>query len=195
MSEEKDSRLQRQFSERDLQRVRNLATRKFGDKTTTTVGYKKQQTERKEGEVFEEDGKMWIMNNGIKVTFSKLDLVKKSLQLPLLCPCCSKPMRHNLDKKFYFIHKKCFNCVIDYETKLRLEGKFDVYAQTIIRSNASAFIRDLEQELEEFLQQGLDTYVTEQGDIEDWNSNSEGKKLIEKELREYIASIKAVING
>lgn len=186
--------LQKQFSERDLQRVRNLATRKFGETTTTQVGYRKQHVEHKEGEVFEEDGRTWIISNGVKTTFSKLDLVKKSLQLPILCPHCSKPMKHNLDKKFYFIHKHCFNCTIEHETQLRLDGKFEEYAQNLIRSNASAFIRDLEQELEEFMIAGLETYVTEQGDIEDWQSNSEGKKLIEKELRDYIDSIKAVIS-
>lgn len=190
-----DNVLQKEFSEKDLQRVRNLATRKFTDKVSTQVGYKKQREERKEGEVFEEDGRTWMISNGVKTSFSKLDLVKKSLQLPLLCPHCSTPMKHKLDKKFYFIHKQCFDCVVKHETKLKLNGEFEFYAQNMIKNNAIAFINDLEQELESFINQGLDTYVTEQGDIEDWQSTSESKKLIEKELREYIASIKAVING
>lgn len=190
-----DSILQKQFEEGDLQRVRNLVQKKYGEGTITRVGYKKQKQEHKEGEIFEEDGKNWIIQDGIKTTFSKLDLVKKSLQVPLVCPHCSKTMKHRLDKKFYFIHKKCFDCVVNYETKLRLEGKFEDYARDLIKKNASSFICDLEQELKDFLNEGIESYITEQGDIEDWQSTTDKKKAIEKELQEYITSIKSIIGN
>lgn len=187
--------LQKDFAEKDLQRIRNLATKKFSEKTTTQVGYKKVREIHNEGEIFTEDGKQWTIKNGIKTTFSKLDLVKKSLQSPFTCPQCSHVMKHNLDKKFYFIHKKCFDCVIKYETQLRLDGKFEEYAQGLIRANATSFINDLEQEFADFLTQGIQSYVTEQGDMEDWGGAENKKKQIAQEFQEYIESIRSILKN
>ena len=39
--------------------------------------YVKKQEDHKEGDVWEENGKQWTIKNGIKMTISKLDLVKK----------------------------------------------------------------------------------------------------------------------
>mgnify|MGYP007090478949 FL=1 len=34
-----------------------------------------------------------------------------------------------LDKLMYSIHKQCSDCVIKYETKLKIEGKFEEYTK------------------------------------------------------------------
>ena len=39
----KDSVLKKQFQEKDVQRLRNLMTGKYGDKTIKSVGYRKAQ--------------------------------------------------------------------------------------------------------------------------------------------------------
>ena len=54
--EEKESRLQKDFKSRDVQRMRNLITKKFDDKTVTQAGYTKQSVEHKEGDIWEENG-------------------------------------------------------------------------------------------------------------------------------------------
>ena len=46
--------------------MRNLLTKKYGDKTTIRSGYTKKQTIYKEGDVWEEKGKQWTIKNGIK---------------------------------------------------------------------------------------------------------------------------------
>ena len=38
-----ETQLKKQFNERDLQRIRNLATKKVHDKTVTSVGYTKKE--------------------------------------------------------------------------------------------------------------------------------------------------------
>jgi uncharacterized protein (UPF0128 family) len=72
-----ESKLQREFRERDVQRMRNLITKDYGAKTGVQIGYTKENIERKEGDVWEENHKTWTIKNGIKQTVSKLDSVKK----------------------------------------------------------------------------------------------------------------------
>ena len=49
--------LKKQFQEKDVQRLRNLMTGKYGDKTLQSIGYKKAEEFHKEGEIWEEDGR------------------------------------------------------------------------------------------------------------------------------------------
>ena len=68
--------LKKEFREEDIQRIRNLATGKVGDKTRVQSGYKKQYQKRKEGDIWEEDGRTWTIKNGIKQNITKLDKAK-----------------------------------------------------------------------------------------------------------------------
>ena len=81
-----DNMLKREFKTRDVQRMRNILTKDYGAKTGVQIGYTKENTEHKEGDVWEERGKQWTIKNGIKMTVTKLDIVKKALQMPLVCP-------------------------------------------------------------------------------------------------------------
>jgi len=105
----KETTLKKQFTERDLQRARNLATKKIHDKTITSVGYTKAEEKHEEGDVWEENGRTWTLKNGIKRNVRKVE----SAATPLLCPKCSKSMNHRLDIKMYGIHQMCFfhNCI------------------------------------------------------------------------------------
>jgi ribosomal protein L33 len=85
---EKQSVLKKQFREEDIQRVRNLVTGKYGSKINQSVGYKKPDIIRKEGEVWEEDGRTWTIKKGIKQNITKLDKAKKAYITPLFCPNC-----------------------------------------------------------------------------------------------------------
>ena len=101
-----ESLLKKEFKERDVQRLRNLVSKNYTDKTVTQVGYTKAQTDYKEGDVWEENGKTWTIKNGIKMTITKLDLVKSTLQMPLTCPECKRAMnKGRSDKHMYGIHK------------------------------------------------------------------------------------------
>ena len=58
--------LKKQFKERDVQRLRNLVTHKYGNKTTQGIGYTKPQEFHNEGDEWEEDGRKWTIKNGLK---------------------------------------------------------------------------------------------------------------------------------
>ena len=193
--EEKESRLQKDFKSRDVQRMRNLITKKFGDKTVTQAGYSKQHIERKEGDVWEENGKQWTIKNGLKQTITRLDSIKKSLLLPITCPNCGKAMANsNLNKKMWPLHGKCFDCVITMETELKRIGKFEEYQRNMVHSGIRTHIKELEALLLELaLGPSKESFVTEAGDIEEWRGGNLDATQMIKDLQEYIQSLKDIV--
>ena len=173
------SSLKKEFSKRDVQRMRNLITGKSGDKTATLAGWDKHTQDHKEGEVWEEAGRKWTIKNGIKQNITKLDRVKSMAIMPLNCPSCKTPMQVNeINKKMYGIHKMCLNCVVKMEDEIKREGKWDEYAKNIINSNKNASLEDFERALETWMQD-KDTFVSEAGDVESWTGGDK-KKMFEE---------------
>lgn len=190
-----DNMLKREFKERDVQRMRNIIKKDYTAKTVTQVGYTKAQTEHKEGDVWEENGKKWTIKNGIKQTITRFDELKKIINLPLSCPSCGKAMKNNtLNKKMWPIHSKCFDCVITYETELKRQGKFEEYAKNLIGGGVKQYIKDLEDALIDFNNEIDDQFVTEQGDIETWKGKGIDKDKFTKEVQEHIQELKDTIN-
>jgi hypothetical protein len=191
-----ESMLQKDFKQRDVQRMRNLITKNYGDKTVTQAGYTKEIVEHKEGDVWEENGKQWTIKNGLKQNITRLDNIKKSLIIPLTCPNCSKPMKNDtLNKKMWPIHKMCFDCVITMETKLKREGKFEEYERNMTRKGIETYIKELEEAL---LELSLSTtedesVVTESGDIEHWVGGNIDKQKIIQDLQEHIQKLKDIV--
>jgi hypothetical protein len=191
-----ESMLQKDFKSRDVQRMRNLITKNYGDKTVTQAGYTKETIEHKESDIWEENGKQWTIKNGLKQNITRLDNIKKSLIIPLTCPNCSKPMKNDtLNKKMWPIHKMCFDCVITMETKLKREGKFEEYERNMTRKGIETYIKELEEAL---LELSLSTtedesIVTESGDIEHWVGGNVDKQKILQDLQKHIQKLKDIV--
>jgi len=183
-----ETKLKKEFRERDVQRLRNIITKKYGDSTGVQVGYEKQTEDHVEGDVWEEGDKTWTIKDGIKQTVTKLDRIKKLTRIPLLCPKCSQPTKNALDKKMYPLHGMCFNCVVVMESRLKMEGKYEEYKKNMITKNIITHIEEAEQFIEEFVRSNVkETYVTEQGDVEEWEGGIDKDKMVEKwkeELKE-----------
>lgn len=173
----KESMLKKQFTQRDVQRMRNLITGKTGEKTRVQIGYEKQITDYQEGDVWEDNGKVWTIKNGIKQNITKFDEIKKLVIMPLACPCCKKAMKvTDLNKKMYSIHGKCFDCVIDMEHELRKKGEYEEYEKRMLNANKDSLVVDLDKALDAWLSD-KEEYLTEQGDIEDWSETSSKSKM------------------
>ena len=187
-----ESKLQREFRERDVQRMRNLITKDYGAKTGVQIGYTKESIERKEGDVWDEDHKTWTIKNGIKMTVSKLDSVKKILQLPLTCPKCSRAMKDfEANRKMYSVHKMCLDCVVEFESELKRLGKYEEYERNIIKKGIIVYIQELEAlMLEIAMNDTNESFVTEAGDIEKWSGGNFDKQGLIEEIAEYIKTIK-----
>ena len=184
-----DSYLKKEFKERDVQRVRNLVNKDYTAKTKSQTGYSKTYQHHEEGDIWEESGKTWTIKNGIKQNITKLDAAKQAIKIPLVCPKCSKSMKHWLAKKMYKIHGFCFDCTVEYEAELRKAGLYEAYEKSLMKGNAHAFVKDLQAYVQDFMTTQA-TYVTEHGDVEDWNNNStiQKQKVIEG-LDEYLKVI------
>ncbi len=177
--------LKKEFKERDVQRARNLLTNKAGDRTAIQAGYEKETIDRKEGDVWEESGKKWTIKNGIRQTVTKLDSLKKLVVLPLACPTCNKSMKiTDLNKKMYAIHGKCFDCVIEMETRLKAEGKYLEYEKKMLNGNKNSYLTDLEQALDDWMKES-NTFVSEDGEVEGWSKVVKDQDTY-KELKELI---------
>jgi hypothetical protein len=191
-----DNLLKKEFRTRDVQRMRNIISKKAGDKTGVQVGYTTDYVERKEGDVWEERGKKWTIKNGIKQTVTRFDAIKKQIFTPITCPNCNKPMtKGHFDKYMFKIHQKCSDCVIDYETKLKVRGEYKEYEQNMIKQGVTYHIKEMENVLLELLMgQSGESYVTEAGDIEEWKGKSLDNQFI-KDIQEYIQKLKDAMNA
>lgn len=184
----KESTLKKEFKKSDVQRMRNLITGKSGDRTQILGGWESKKEDHKEGDIWEEDGKQWTIKSGIKQSITKLDKFKHLVHLPFTCPNCSKPLKDNdLNKKMYSIHRMCLDCVIDMESKIKLEGRWDDYAKNIMNSNKNASLEEFEQAIDSWLQD-KDTFVSEAGDIESWSGGDKTK--IYQEIKQKLDELK-----
>ena len=169
--------LKKEFKRKDVDRARNLLTGKSGASSETQVGYKKKRIEYKEGDVWKENGKTWTIKDGIKQTISKLDAIKKEVFMPLCCPKCGKVMKSQLDKPNYKIHKMCFNCVIEFEHKLKLRGEYDNYIKKLQLKNRLTKINEIENMFLDLANQSNEGFISEQGEIERWKGGIDIPKI------------------
>ena len=172
--------LKKEFKRKDVQRARNLIMGNSGASTGTQIGYSKKIEEYKEGDVWTEGRKTWTIKNGIKQTVSKLDTIKKEVFMPLSCPCCGKIMKKRLDKPNYKIHKKCHDCVIEFEHKLRYTGKYDDYIKRLETKNSLNIVDEMESYLLDAINTSNSGYVSEDGVIEKWSGGVNKKEWSQK---------------
>jgi len=186
-----ESLLKKEFKSKDVNRARNLVKKDFSAKTVDGTGYEKAYVAYKEGDIWEESGRTWTIKNGIRQNVTKLDAAKKALQMPLKCPKCGGPMKHHLAQKMYKIHGFCFDpCTVEYEAELRKAGLYEQYEKSMMQGGIKAFAKDIEQWVLESINQS-NTFVTEQGDLEDWNgNNAEFKKQAMENLQEFLMHVK-----
>ena len=187
--------LKKEFKRRDVDRMRNLITGKVGSSSETQIGYNKKRTEYKEGDVWTENKKTWTIKNGIKQTISKLDAIKKEIFMPLCCPKCNKVMKHHLDKSNYKIHKKCHDCVVKFEHKLRTHNKYDNYIEKLKIKNSITNLNEIESYLLDAINNTSNSsYVSEQGVVERWVGGIDKKKLT-KEIKQAAKNRRKILKS
>ena len=111
---------------------------------------------------------------------------------PTFCPECGNFMEgknEKLNKKFYKLRGRCFDCVIAFEHQLKIDNKWHTYEAQIITGNKLGFLKDIKQQADDFLNTGLkkvNEFVDSDGKIEKWaNTDYEfTKKFVEGVLDE-----------
>ena len=117
--------------------------------------------------------------------------------LPEKCPVCTKSSKHHLHLKFIKLRGKCFDCIVEDEHKIRVNGDWQDYEKWKIMENQLSHFKDVKDETEDYLKNGLkerQEYIREDGHIEKWeNPNYERDRIfIEdkfKELKKFIKKV------
>ena len=59
----------------------------------------------------------------------------KEARMPWFCGECKKIMKRRLDEKMWYLYQHCFECQIEVENKLRINGEYDKWSQQKIRKD------------------------------------------------------------
>lgn len=124
-------------SERQNKALKELMSGRNYEKDYTQVGY---------------EGKK--ENRGGETRKSELTDVMASVRMPWFCPKCDKAMKKRLDNKFWRTKGHCFDCQIEFENKLRISGEFENYQKSLMLENQKAYLKDLEQSIDDFEKTG-----------------------------------------
>ena len=93
---------------------------------------------RNEGDRWEEDGKLWEMKGGVKMSVSNLI----NARMPFWCPKCTKPMNHKFDRKFWSIRGWCYDCNIEHDGQMMVDGTWPRFEREMLRANEIAWLKD-----------------------------------------------------
>ena len=124
-------------SERQNKALKDLMSGKQYEKNYTQVGYQGKQD-----------------NRGGETRKSELTDIMAEIRMPWFCPKCKGVMKKKLDNKFWRTQGHCFDCQIELENKLRISGEFEKYAKTKVLENQKAYLKDLEQSIDDFEKTG-----------------------------------------
>ena len=78
--------LNKEFKRKDVERMRNLIKGKVGESSELQVGFTTKKEDHKEGDIWEEGGKIWTIKDSIKQTATKLDKAKKRSYSTIILP-------------------------------------------------------------------------------------------------------------
>lgn len=146
------------------------------------------------GEVWtDENGVEWEQRSGFKIKKGKLDEIRELLvanRMPSHCPKCNQEMNKRLDAKFWKLEKHCFDCQVEFEHTLRIEGKFEEYSSNRILRNAESWLADAEKDAKEIIETFRNpiTFANADGTFEEWSGGKSAEDVaeqIEKEFKEF----------
>jgi len=124
----------------------------------------------------------------------KLEATKEA-RLPWFCPDCKRIMKRRLDERMWYLHGHCFECQVEVENKMMIDGTFDEWEDKKVNANKLAWIRDKKQELVEFKnQKDMEAYnqVNPDGhslEKEKWTQNFDELKKQAGEAIEHLEKI------
>ena len=93
----------------------------------------------------------------------KMTEIMKGVRMPWFCPECDSVMKQKLDDKMWRLFGHCFDCQVKIENKLRIECKYEEWAEEKIRQNKISFLKDSIQKINEFRNQKAPEFYNQVG--------------------------------
>ena len=175
---------------KNVKAVKEMIAGTHKSQTKTTIGFGETKTvvKREVGERWTDDnGNVWEQKKGYKVKLGKLSELRKELNTFPNCKkdicTCTNPKRNDIKMKT--IHGMCFDCVIEMEHQMRIDGTYEEYERKKIYANMTSWLKKAEIEKEALKTALKAKFVNEDGSIEEWNEMSweDVEKKIDNEFR------------
>ena len=84
---------------------------------------------------------------------SKLSKIMADARMPMFCPSCGKVMKKRLDDKMYRLYNHCFDCQVEIENKMRIDGTYKEWEEKKVKANTLSWIKEQKKTIEEFKKQ------------------------------------------
>ena len=129
----------------------------------------------------------------------KMTELMKDVRMPWFCPKCNKAMKKRLDNKFWRIQGVCFDCILEMENKLRIDGKYESYEKRKVLQNRLSWVDDMIQGIEEWKKEGDVTFLNQNRpdgysvDEEKWSQDPEQIKKLTDEAMAEMNKIKSEV--
>lgn len=159
-----------------------------GNRPFVQVGYEPPtEKKHKDGDVWtDKDGIEWIQVGASRIS-KKLYDVKESTRR--VCSVCNRDVawsNNQNDVKFFNKTGKCYDCVIEEEHQMRLDGTFETYEKIKVIKNQSSYLVDLKEKIEESInwlhnKSNKIEYLNEDGSRDTWTDLSRETFIIEAE--------------
>ncbi len=120
----------------------------------------------------------------------KMTELMQDVRMPLFCPSCGKVMKKRLDDKMWRLYGHCFDCQLDFEHKLRLEGKYEEWEKQKVKENKISFLKEQIQAIKEWKDMKAPEWYNNVGvaypelEKETWNVDTEKIKSMADEALE-----------
>ena len=139
---------------------------------------------------FDADNNEWEQKNGYKMKLGKVWQQELHQYLTEFPNCqketCTCGIPKKLDEKMRKIHGMCFDCVVNMEHKIRLEGKWEEYEKTKLKENAIAWLSEAERDKNLIVNElSKAEFTNDFGDIEKWDTKIDKEELLKKIENEF----------
>jgi len=186
-------------------KIQDIQSVVSGENPFTQFGYHVQEPKRKLDERWvDAKGKVWEQRSGYKaIVNEKADAIRDLVRQN--CSKCHIDLRWGtqLDKRFFPKTGMCYNCTIDHDTKMRMDGTWDVYEKRKVLKNQLAYIQDMRNYIKESIDyltttDGKMSFVDEKGKLETWTNTQidillSGAKMDYEKLTQDIVATENLI--
>jgi len=180
----------------NLQKIRDILN---NENSFVRVGYTPiPEIKHKDNDVWvDKDGIEWIQKGPSKISKKLYETREATRQI---CTACKKDIywssNYN-DQKFFNKTGKCYDCIIESEHNMRIDGTFETYEKIKVIRNQKSFLSELKQKIEESInwlrnKSNKIEYLNEDGSRECWTDVSRDT-FLESAQRDLIEINKSLI--
>jgi hypothetical protein len=198
----------------NIKAIREMIDGNHWTQTRTKVGFtdteatSQQNKKREVGEIWEEYDQygnvvcVWEQKKGYRVRSGVLkDEVQAIRDYLNAYPNCYEDCKTTeftkLDQRFRAKFGRCADCQFRYETKLKIDGKYEEYEKQQMLANAEAFFRAADIEIEAVSDQlaGELHYANSDGNMEKWSGDTGMAEKVKEEYYKYKEIALKTLNG